>query len=98
MKINRRVDLSSNDALDVRFLEERLQGEYDNVYITFSTIDKESEAWVDQGDSFLSIVLKPEDVVEKQVDFRQTILDHIPLLTWLDQRALQKYVELKMAS
>lgn len=93
MQIRRRTDITTDPHFDVRFIQEKLQGEYDNVYIIFSTLDNEStDAWEEEGDSFLLIRLPKEEVQNGSIDYRSAILEHLPLLSWLDEEALLKYV------
>ena len=96
MKVNRRVDLTTKDLVDVRFIEDLLIGQYDNVYITFSTIDDEHEAWQDQNDSFLSIALSRDAVLSSKINYKREIINSLPLLEWLDYRQLTNYVEERM--
>jgi hypothetical protein len=93
MKVNRRTQIDALPFFDIRFIEEMLKGQYDNIYFIFTTLDHETDdAWEDQGDSFLLINIPGEKVIEGSIDYRAEILRHLPRLSWLETEELEAYI------
>ena len=93
MKVNRRTDFETSKVFDVRFIEDLLRGEHDNVFLIFSTLENDpTEAWEDQGDSFLLINLPKEKVFSASVDYKEEIVNNLPKLSWLPSEELLSYV------
>ena len=97
MNIGRRVDLATNEILDVRFLAKQLKGQYNNVYITFTTIEEVADAWADQGDFFLHIPLSPEAVLNHEpIDYKALIIEHLPMIEGTDTQELIDFVNKRL--
>lgn len=97
MKIGKRVNLATNDILDLRFLADTLQGQYDHVYITFTTIEEKADAWQEGGDFFLHIPLPPNAVMDGEpIDFRKKIIEHLPMLKNANYQELIAYIKQRM--
>lgn len=93
MKVSRRTHIDIAPYFDIRFINEKLKGQYDNIYFILSTLEDEvTDAWEDQGDSFLLIHLPKERVVDASVDYKSEIVRHLPLLSWLPVEELERYV------
>lgn len=93
MKVSRRTHIDIAPHFDIRFINEKLQGQYDNIYFIFSTLDDDpTDAWEDEGDSFLLIHIPKEKVIEASVDYKDEIISHLPLLSWLQHEELVEYV------
>lgn len=93
MKINRRTQVDTLPFFDIRFIEEMLKGQYDNLYFIFTTLENEpDDAWEDQGDSFLVINIPKEKVIDGSIDYKAEMLRHLPLLSWLDTEKLETYI------
>jgi len=93
MKIGTRTDIETSPLFDVRFIEEKLQGQFDNIYFILSTLDDEpTDAWQDQGDSFLLIHIPKEKVKNASVDYKAEILQNLPRLSWLKADELTAYI------
>lgn len=97
MRVSRRTSIDLVDMLDVRLVEEKLKGQYDNIYITFTTIENQADAWQDQGDCFLHIPLSAAAMINgENIDFGDIIIKHLPLLNGVDYQELIAYVKGRM--
>ena len=93
MKVSSRTDIKTLPFFDVRFVEQLLIGKYDNIYLIFSTLEDEpTDAWEDQGDSFLLINLSKEKVVDASVNYKDEIVKNLAKLSWLPSDDLSSYV------
>ena len=93
MKTNVRTDIHTHDYIDVRFIAEMLKGQYDNIYFIFTTLEDEpTDAWEDQGETFLVINIPKEKVVDGSIDYKAEILRHLPRLSWLEPEKLAAYI------
>ncbi|MEZ5038492.1 MAG: hypothetical protein R2828_01310 [Saprospiraceae bacterium] len=103
MQFNKRVDLLSNKYVDTSFFNSRLNGLYDNVYITFVAIkdDNKQDAWEDQGDSFLRIAL-PYEAVVGDSNVKSLMIDYLmsslPALEWLNFEEIRSRLLEKLAA
>lgn len=93
MKTNVRTDIEVSPFLDVRFIESMLSGQYDNIYFIFTTLEDEpSDAWEDQGDSFLLINISKEKVIDGSIDYKEVMLNELYRLSWLNTNELADYI------
>lgn len=93
MKISRRTDITTDPVFDVRFIEKLLGGNYDDVYIILSTLEHEpTEAWQQEGNSFLLINIPKQKVVDASIDYKKEIVDNLPKLSWLPTNDLLAYI------
>lgn len=93
MKANVRTDIAISNFIDVRFIEEKLKGQYDNIYFIFTTLEDEpTDAWEEDGDSFLLINIPKEKLLDGSVDYKTEILRHLPKLSWLETEVLTAYI------
>lgn len=93
MKTNVRTDIEVSPFLDVRFIESMLSGQYDNIYFIFTTLEDEpSDAWEDQGDSFLLINIAKEKVIDGSIDYKEVMLNELYRLSWLNTNELADYI------
>lgn len=93
MKVNRRTHIDTLPFFDVRFIEAMLKGQYDNIYFIFTTLEDEpTDAWEDQGDSFLVINIPKEKVIDGSIDYKTEMLSHLPRLSWLEPEKLAAYI------
>lgn len=94
MKTSRRTDIETEPLFDIRFINEKLEGQYDHIYFILSTLEDEpTDAWEDQGDSFLLIHLPKEQVMNASIDYKEAILSNLPKLSWLRSEELVDYIE-----
>ena len=93
MKVNRRTHKDILPSFDVRFIGEMLKGQYDNIYFIFTTLEDEpSDAWEDQGDSFLLINIAKEKVIDGSIDYKEVMLNELYRLSWLNTNELADYI------
>lgn len=93
MKIRARTDIETDPFLNIRFIEDLLGGQYDDIYIILSTLeDDPTEAWEDQGESFLLINIPKAQVLEATIDYKDHIIQHLPKLSWLSSEQLLTFV------
>lgn len=93
MKVGTRTDIEVSPFLDVRFIGEMLKGEYENIYLAFTTLEDEAtDCWQDEGDTFLIIYIPKEKVISQEIDYKAEIIKHLPLIEWLDYRELIDFV------
>lgn len=91
MNFNRKV---SHNKIEQVILEpfNVLKGRYDNVYITFVAHpkEKETEAWEDNGDSFLWLVLPQEEITA--AGMATALLKELERFHWLDYQQIREFV------
>ena len=93
MKVSRRTDIDTAPQFDIRFINEKLEGQYDHIYFILSTLEDEpTDAWEDQGDSFLLIHLPKEQVMDASIDYKAAIVSNLPKLSWLPSEELLAYI------
>jgi len=94
VKVNRRTDVEKESAFDIRFINEKLEGKYDNIYIILSTLEDEpTAAWEESGDNSLLINLPKEKILNASIDYKAEIMQHLPKLSWLESEVLLAYVQ-----
>ncbi|PHN00801.1 hypothetical protein [Flavilitoribacter nigricans] len=94
MKVSRRTDINTAPLFDIRFINDKLEGQYDNIYFILTTLEDEpTDAWEDQGDSFLLIQLPKEKIKDASIDYKEAIISNLPKLSWLQSEELVAYIE-----
>ena len=91
MKFNRKVSQNTIEQVQLEPFNV-LKGKYDNVYITFVAHpkEKETEAWEDNGDSFLWLVLPEEKITTAFM--KAALLKELERLHWLDYPQIREFV------
>lgn len=103
MQFNKRVDLVTHPIVDSRYFNTRLEdvgGE--NLYVTFVAVndDDATEAWQEEEDSFLWLVLPYEKVLQENPIqlMKKYLIEALPMWDWLDYKSLQVQVAKKLAA
>lgn len=91
MKFNRKVSHNTIEQVQLEPFNV-LKGQYDNVYITFVAHpkEKETEAWEDNGDSFLWLVLPEEKITI--AGMTAALLKELERFHWLDYQQIREFV------
>jgi hypothetical protein len=93
MKISRRTDIHTLPFFDVRSINDKLIGEYDHICLILTTLENEpSDAWEQEGDSFLLINIPKQKVLDASIDYKKEIIENLPKLRWLPTDELLAYI------
>ena len=103
MQFNKRVDLTTYPIVDTDFFDQHLEdvgGE--NLYVTFVAVnvDDATEAWQEEEDSFLWLVLPYEKVLQENPIqlMKEYLIEALTMWDWLDYKSLQVQVAEKLAA
>lgn len=97
MKFNKRVDTLSYPFVDTLYFNQKLEGQYDHIYVTFVAIageDKE-DLWEDNNELFMVIPLPYSEACSNQaLDLMKTqLLNHVQQL---EDEALLGFIRRKL--